>query len=436
MRGEVLDVLHSAHQGVTGMLERAQSSVWWPGITPQIQERRNKCKNCNEHAPSQPRAPPTPLENPEYPFQQIVADYFQEKGSNYLVIADRFSGWPTLLFCGNSTASRTVLIDTLRSYFSTYGIPEELATDGGSTFTAYETKKFLSDYGVRHRLSSVAFPHSNQRAELAVKSMKRLLRENVGIDGKLNTDSFQRAVMQYRNTPDRDTGRSPSQVIFGRELRDFIPAPMIRYKQHPRWLLLQEDREKALRKRALRNIENLNIHSRTLPKLNVHDIVQIQNQVGCKATRWDATGIIVEVKSYDQYLVKVHGSGRLTLRNRKFLKKIQPYGVSEGPVVDMPYLSNDRTICSQPNSHEAPTQHQKELSDNKLGDEDLIQAPLCVENQVENQDITERDPEQQSSMVPELRRSTRLKEEPKRLNIKSWTSQSYEANNLRGHDTK
>ena len=40
---------------------------------------------------------------------------------------------------------------------------------------AYETQKFLSDYGVKHCVSSVAFPHSNQRAELAVKSMKRLI---------------------------------------------------------------------------------------------------------------------------------------------------------------------------------------------------------------------------------------------------------------------
>ena len=103
LRAEILEVLHSAHQGVTGMLERAQSSVWWPGITPQIHELRNKCKNCNENAPSQPSAPPVPLENPEYPFQQVVADYFQEQGKNYLVIADRFSGWPTVLFCGDST---------------------------------------------------------------------------------------------------------------------------------------------------------------------------------------------------------------------------------------------------------------------------------------------------------------------------------------------
>ena len=35
--------LHTAHQGVTGMNERAQQSVWWPGISPQIQEKINKC---------------------------------------------------------------------------------------------------------------------------------------------------------------------------------------------------------------------------------------------------------------------------------------------------------------------------------------------------------------------------------------------------------
>ena len=163
-----------------------------------------------------------------------------------MVIADRFSCWSTLLFCGGSTASHGVLIDTLKTYFSTYGIPEELASDGGGTYMSYETQKFLTNYGVHHRLSSVAFPHSNQRAELAVKSMKRLLRENVGLNGKLNTDRFQRAVMQYRNTADRDTGRSPTQVIFDKELRNFLPAPHSRYKPQPQWLLLQEDRKKAL----------------------------------------------------------------------------------------------------------------------------------------------------------------------------------------------
>ena len=86
-----------------------------------------------------------------------------------------------------------------------------------------------------------------------------------------------------------------------------------------------------MRKRALQNMENLDISTRRLPRLDFHDVVQIQNQVGSKPTKWNATDVIVEVKSHDQYLVKIHDSGRLTLRNRKFLKKIQLYGDPVNP---------------------------------------------------------------------------------------------------------
>ena len=172
------------------MTLRAMNSVWWPGITPQIKETRNLCKNCREQAPAQPNPPPTPIPQPDYPFQYITSDYFQLGGRNYLVIADRFSGWPTVQFCGNSSGCARKLINCLREYFSMHGIPEEIATDGGPTYMAYETQKFLQDYGIRHRVSSIAYPHSNQWAELAVKSMKRLCRENTKADGSLNCDSF------------------------------------------------------------------------------------------------------------------------------------------------------------------------------------------------------------------------------------------------------
>ena len=128
------------------MTLRAQSSVWWPGITAQIKETRDKCKNCQEHTPSQPSAPPEPLPQPDYPFQQIVSDYFQAGGYHYLVIADRFSGWPAVKFCGSTDGSSAKLREWFRHFFSTYGIPEELSSDGGGTYTSYETKKFLADY--------------------------------------------------------------------------------------------------------------------------------------------------------------------------------------------------------------------------------------------------------------------------------------------------
>ena len=53
-RSQVLSTLHSAHQGVQSMISRAQSSVFWPGITLDIKETRRKCNPCNRMAPSQP----------------------------------------------------------------------------------------------------------------------------------------------------------------------------------------------------------------------------------------------------------------------------------------------------------------------------------------------------------------------------------------------
>ena len=65
LRGEVLEALHSAHHGVTGMHLWAGESVFWPA---QLSAAREACKACTQSAPSQPSAPPTPLDPPEFPF--------------------------------------------------------------------------------------------------------------------------------------------------------------------------------------------------------------------------------------------------------------------------------------------------------------------------------------------------------------------------------
>ena len=86
--------LHSAHQGVTTMISRAEASVFWRCITPAITATRTHCLHCNRNTPSNPGAPPTPLISPEYPFQCICADFFHHRDHNYLVIVDRYSNWP------------------------------------------------------------------------------------------------------------------------------------------------------------------------------------------------------------------------------------------------------------------------------------------------------------------------------------------------------
>ena len=177
----------------------------------------------------------------------------------------------------------------LRETFVTYGTPEQLASDGGPEYTSTDTRQFLRTWGVNHRLSSVVFPHSNCRAEVAVKTMKRLITDNTGGKGDLDTDTVQRAVLQYRNTPDPDTKISPAMCLFGRMIRDFIPVIPGKYLPHDTWRDTLRAREDALRKRHIKMHDYWSEYTRRLPALAVGDYVRIQNQTGQHPNKWDRT---------------------------------------------------------------------------------------------------------------------------------------------------
>ena len=290
---------------------------------------------------------------PAYPFQCICADYFQHKGVNYLLVVDRYSNWPIVERGREGSAG---LIECLRRTFAIYGIPDECATDGGPQFSAHATQQLLKDWGVHHRLSSIAFPHSNCRAEIGVKTVKRLITNNTDPQGNLNTNAFQQAILQYRNTPDPNTKLSPAQCVFGRPIKDFIPVIPGRYIPHPTWRDTLALREEALRNRHMQASERWAEHTKRLPPLAVGDHVRIQNQTGPHPTRWDKTGVITEVKQFDQYITRVDGSGRMTLRNRKFLRKYVPVQARPPPRL----LSDDlrpagTTVKATPSTPRPPT---------------------------------------------------------------------------------
>ena len=316
-RKQILISLHSAHQGVTGMKARANETVYWPGMDASIRNYHANCMTCVNHSPSNPKEPIIFTPSPEWPFQHIVMDLCYVGHHTYLVCADRLTGWLIIYHLKPNQAKAEKLITICRSLFETYGAPDEISSDGGPPFSAHQFQRFLISWDVKHRVSSVAYPQSNGRAELAVKAAKRIIYGNTGPHGSINNDKAARAVLQYRNTPIQGIGLSPAQLLLHRRLKDSIPAQPSLYKPHPEWIKAAEQREEMLAQRNQKLSERYNISAHSLPHLSEGDRVAIQNQTN---KLWSTTGKIVECLPNRQYKIRVDGSGRVTLRNRRFLR--------------------------------------------------------------------------------------------------------------------
>ena len=161
--------------------------------------------------------------------------------------------------------------------------------------------------------SSAYYPQSNGWAEAAVKTSKHIIKEHIG-----NNSKIAQGLLQYRNTPLKEADVSPAQFVMGRNLRDFIPQPPSGYRVSNKW-------QHFLRQRELTMKQN-NDKQRSVSKNNLSlGDLPIGTEVLCQNTctnQWDRSGIVVKCCGFRQYEIKVHGSGRITTRNRIHLRRV------------------------------------------------------------------------------------------------------------------
>ena len=109
LHSEMLERLHLGHLGILKCRERAHLSMWWPGMSKQIQEIIQNCDICNKNNP-QRSEPLITFLLPELPWQKflLVIDYY----SKYVEIARLIS---------STSAS---VIQHLSSIFASMGFPK------------------------------------------------------------------------------------------------------------------------------------------------------------------------------------------------------------------------------------------------------------------------------------------------------------------------
>ena len=182
------------------------------------------CHDCQVVSTALPN--PTPLKMTEIPAESwlmVGCDLCGPfpSGESLLVCVDYHSRYPEAEIV--RSVKTAVIADRLRKMFCRYGPPETLVTDNGPQFTSAEFKELMSEFNIQHRRVTPYHPIANGEVERFNRCLKKCIQTAIseGINWRTALQTF---LLNYRTTPHSTTGVPPSELFFGRRIRDKLPT--------------------------------------------------------------------------------------------------------------------------------------------------------------------------------------------------------------------
>ena len=112
------------YRGVQKTLNRARETIFWHGITQDINKEVQECDQCLTHRIANRKEPLITHTIPERPWQEIAIDFLEVKQKKWMVITDYFSSYIELVQMTKTTAKD---VETkLKPIFAQHGIPERI----------------------------------------------------------------------------------------------------------------------------------------------------------------------------------------------------------------------------------------------------------------------------------------------------------------------
>ncbi|XP_062603216.1 uncharacterized protein K02A2.6-like [Saccostrea cucullata] len=335
LRSEMKIRLHKAHLGYDSMIRRARGVIFWPGMKSDIKQIADYCGICQERKPRNCKEPLLQHSTCEFPWQKIGLDLFEIQGKHYMVSVDYFSSFIEVDYLPTTTSAR--VISLLKKQFSRFGIPNVIISDGGPQFRCQEFQDFVKTWKIDHRFSSPMHQQANGKAESAVKIIKTLMIKAQEDE----TDPYE-ALLEQRCTPRQDTGLSPAQMMFNREIHATLPMRsqvnndfgIVKSKHRSRQIAVKKSYDKK---------------ARNLPEVDIGQSVYFQHREG---QNWKL-GKVIQILGQRTYII-TDQQGVEYRRNRIHIRptKIQTHIRDQSPVRDEPI--NKRELSEFPKPFSGP----------------------------------------------------------------------------------
>ncbi|XP_062558121.1 uncharacterized protein K02A2.6-like [Armigeres subalbatus] len=216
-------LLELGHEGRTKMQQRLRCTCWWPGMDESIIRMVESCAGCR--LVSQPDRPEPMMRRamPDKPWVDVAIDFLGPlpSGDYLLVIIDYFSRYKEIEILRRITANETA--DKLERIFVRLGYPRTITLDNGRQFVSTFFDHYCKQRGIVLNKTTPYWPQENGLVERQNRSLVKRLKISQALNSDWKADVGAYLSMYYA-TPHSTTGKTPTELMFGRTIRTKIPS--------------------------------------------------------------------------------------------------------------------------------------------------------------------------------------------------------------------
>jgi hypothetical protein len=230
MRENLLKEKHSGglagHFGHDKTFARLSKSYFWPGMRADVKRFVERCRICQHSKGRKQNASfYQPLPIPERPWEAISMDFVlglprtQRGVDSIFVVVDRFSNMAHFIPCQNTSDATHIVIFFFKEVIRLHGLPKSIVSDRDTKFIGNFWTTLWKKLGTNLAFSSAYHPQTDGQIEVVNRSLGDLLRSLVTEHHNSWDNVLPQAEFAYNDSVNRSTGKSPFEIVYGRQPR-------------------------------------------------------------------------------------------------------------------------------------------------------------------------------------------------------------------------